>query len=628
MSSKKTRKTVPTTSTFNLREAGLDSTKKVLEQSILKINKHVNSTFIIKTFVNKSYITGLTDTNNDNTETEQFVNLQKAEIQLVTIVMIYLAHVLISFYRLNTFLSEPFDYSDEELEYIVDKLDNWIVTTNIYFFNSLPKDMNPEGFRNITNVLEAKFNVDNFGIQNVTEQEKAALRIYNEHPMISILESLSEQYALKRLDLMDKIEKEQKEKELQKWAEDIKKEEAEQRAAKAEAELLALLKGSKKTRKNKEKQKPPTRVEKPSISVEKPSISVEKPLTEKELKKIEADEKNRQKQLLEKQLKLEKEKQRNEELQKKFNELLLQPVEKPLSPPPAEKSLSPPVEKSLSPPAGKPLSPPPAEKSLSPPPVLPTLTKPLEQYFDKTQFETLKRIVRSTDASNEIKTEFPNMEFSNTADETYKYIVRSTIYVLSEITKATGFPFFCLKGGKVLQLTTLTPYISDDIDILVLNGSHKTALEIAKIIKQMFLGYPISVLDKSQITSSNTVNQNIIKMSYGTRSLKAFLDIDFSPTPAYATMFFSNLKPINFGSLLFFAQSPLQFLDEKIFFYELYKIKCTETTDQNRQNVCKYQLAKFQKVLAPLIPNNEFYLERLNYIKNAIIAALPEFSIA
>ena len=79
---------------------------------------------------------------------------------------------------------------------------------------------------------------------------------------------------------------------------------------------------------------------------------------------------------------------------------------------------------------------------------------------------------------------------------------------------------------------------------------------------------------------------------------------------------------------LVFAQSPLQFLDEKIFFYELYKIKCTETTDQNRQNVCKYQLAKFQKVLAPLIPNNEFYLERLNYIKNAIIAALPEFSIA
>ncbi len=269
---------------------------------------------------------------------------------------------------------------------------------------------------------------------------------------------------------------------------------------------------------------------------------------------------------------------------------------------------------------------PPVEKPLYPP-----MNKPL---LEKSHFETIKQLVRSKSASNEIKTEFQNMVFSNTADETYKYIVYSTMFVLSEITKTTGFPIFCLKGGKVMQITSQMPYVSDDIDILILNGSHKTALEIAGIIKKIFLGYPISILDKSQAVSSSsaaaatTVNQNIIKMSYGTRTLKAFLDIDFTPTPSYATIFFSNLKPTNFGSLLFFAQSPLQFLDEKIFFHELYKIKCSETEDQTKQNVCNYQIAKFQKVLMALIPNNMFYLERLKYINDKIIAALPYFSIA
>jgi hypothetical protein len=144
----------------------------------------------------------------------------------------------------------------------------------------------------------------------------------------------------------------------------------------------------------------------------------------------------------------------------------------------------------------------------------------------------------------------------------------------------------------------------------------------------MFVGLPISVLDKSLIaTSLPKANQNIIKISYGKTSFKAFLDIDFSPTPTYSQMFFANLYPIPFGSLLFYAQSHIQFVDEKIFFNEIYTEKCKQQRDTYKQNICKYIISKFQRILNTLISSPIFYKERVTILQPYIDKALLEFEL-
>ena len=89
-------------------------------------------------------------------------------------------------------------------------------------------------------------------------------------------------------------------------------------------------------------------------------------------------------------------------------------------------------------------------------------------------------------------------------------------------------------------------------------------------------------------------NQNIIKMSYGKTHFKAFLDIDFSQTPAYSQMFFDNLFPIPFGSLLFVAQSHLQFIDEKIFFKKI----------EDKVNFIKSYFEKLEEITIPAFKVN------------------------
>jgi hypothetical protein len=587
----------------------------VIEDSLRIIKSYVENKFVLGVYNKKLFIRGLKGEDISAPSRSNFIELQKAEITLVTTVTVYLAHILVSLLRLESFMSEELDFTAEELEYIIEKLDEFIIASNINFFNSLPSDMFPIGFRGITNVIEAVFDSDGFPMKGISESDKNILKIYDGYKLYKILETVSEAYVMKRVNILNKIDEDK-----------LKQEEAAKRAAAAEAELLASLSVSNKGNKTK-KSKKSLLAEKPA---EKPADKpADKPvlqptLSEKELKKAEADAKNRQKQLMEKQRKLEEEQRRNEEIMKKFLSVATPVEEKALSP----KALS---QKALSPKALSPKE----EKALSPKALSPTEDKALSSvadankritdYFTKDQLAELRKKVLNKEASMITENEYPNMAFTESADETFKFLVRTTLYILSEITKVTGQPFFCLKGGKILQLTQPMPYISDDIDILVLNQSHKTAAEIAALIKNCLLGYPISVLDKSKLSGTP---QNLIKMSYGSHTLKAFLDIDFAPTPAYAEVFFSNLRPVNFGSLMFYAQSPLQYVDEKVFFHELYKIKCESNTEPHNINVCNYQIAKFQKVLKVILPLYTNYLERVNYLQPLIAQALPIFTIA
>ncbi len=231
---------------------------------------------------------------------------------------------------------------------------------------------------------------------------------------------------------------------------------------------------------------------------------------------------------------------------------------------------------------------------------------------------------------------FPNMVFSLPDKSRYVHIVCATLFILSEITKHSTEQLFCLKGGKIMQLTSFTEYQSDDIDILVLNQNREVATNISKIIYSAFPD-ELSIASKETMP---TMTDNLIKLSYKIpkkNGYKSVIDIDYSPLPAYSRQFFANLHALPFGPLVFVAQNPLQFFDEKQFFLMLYSGKCSQyekTGKYDLLDTCSYIINKFRKATSHImqqmkmqgINTIEFYDERRDYLKPLVDEVLPSFS--
>ena len=111
------------------------------------------------------------------------------------------------------------------------------------------------------------------------------------------------------------------------------------------------------------------------------------------------------------------------------------------------------------------------------------------------------------------------------------------------------------------------------------------------------------------------------------------IDIDYMQVPEYSQMFFSNLHKMHFGPLLFVAQNPTQFFDEKLFFLMLYKKTLETTKNSDLIRKADFIISKFQKALQQLsnslkdngINVDEFWLERTEFIKPYVEDASQKF---
>jgi hypothetical protein len=447
-----------------------------------------------------------------------------------------------------------------------------------------------------------------------------------------------------------------------------REEAAELERQRLEAELIAMDK--KKTQKNTGSKKKASATVK---TVVEPVVKISKKEQEALLKKQEEDERNERNRL--KQLALNEE--REAEKRRKDEEFMVKFLAKPKTPSPKTPSPKTPSPKTPSP---KPLSKAPlsevslsevslsevslpkasspdtrqaatdglsALEPLSKAPLsevsLPkaSLPEPNKEIFESSLIPTkmysdLIAYVRQPQIVPFILNEFPNMVFSLPDNSRYVHIVCATLFILSEITKYSTEQLFCLKGGKIMQLTSFTEYESDDIDILVLNHNKEVATSISKIIYSAFPN-ELSIASKDTIP---TMTDNLIKISYKIPNIngyKSVIDIDYSPLPEYSQQFFSNLHAIPFGPLVFVAQNPLQFFDEKQFFLMLYSEKCNQYEKTGKYNLlgtCSYIINKFRKATSHImqqmkrqgIKTIEFYDERRDYLKPFVDKVLPTFN--
>lgn len=442
-----------------------------------------------------------------------------------------------------------------------------------------------------------------------------------------------------------------------------RKEEAEeQERQRLEAELIAMDK--KKTQKNTGPKKKASATAKTYVE---PVVKISKKEQEALLKKQEEDERNERNRLKQLALKEEKEaekKRKEEEFMAKFMAKPKTPSPKTPSPKASlsEVSLPKPLSKAPSPdtkqaatdglsasgPLSNASSPIASLSKASSPkssPITPfptaSISEPNKEISESSLIPTkmysdLIAYVRQPQIVPFILNEFPNMVFLLPDNSRYVHIVCATLFILSEITKHSTEQLFCLKGGKIMQLTSFTEYESDDIDILVLNHNKEVATSISKIIYSAFPD-ELSIASKEILPS---MTDNLIKISYkipNKNGYKSVIDIDYSPLPAYSRQFFANLHAIPFGPLVFVAQNPLQFFDEKQFFLMLYSGKCSQyekTGKYNLLGVCSYIINKFRKATSHImqqmkmqgINTIEFYDERRDYLKPLVDEVLPSFS--
>lgn len=179
----------------------------------------------------------------------------------------------------------------------------------------------------------------------------------------------------------------------------------------------------------------------------------------------------------------------------------------------------------------------------------------------------------------------PQQQFTETAldFETYNKHLCAIMLIYSIISyrmiSQNYIPVF--KGGKAIQLVTIRPYLTEDIDLIIIpyNGHMYNAEEAKRVaghisyLTQWFLGEAtVSVLDPPRPGTRAFGNPYIYKLSYikqnpnridertgkPIRQYKQMSDIDFKPVPQEASSFFTDI--INFSLFITELNTPVLFI--------------------------------------------------------------------
>jgi hypothetical protein len=335
------------------------------------------------------------------------------------------------------------------------------------------------------------------------------------------------------------------------------------------------------------------------VAIATPVVAASEPVTAT-VRLSEAAERNRAKQLAEKAKAAEATRLRNEEIMRRYYE--------------AQAAANKPKIKEFVP------------KNFTPLSVPTSVTKNWIDtgVFSILEITTIMQTLKNPNIVARVIADIPSTEFNETASPMYIHTVCATMILVSELSKKDAS--IVLKGGKAAQvansgyLKTMTKHVSNDVDVLLLNGTQDKALRIAEFVKDMLPNSShISMLDKT------SMEQPLVKLSLTTPFMQAFLDIDYGTPMA---MFYDNIVDVHCGSLFYHIQHPMNYFEEKVYYYMLYQKKlktlnktcnCAHPLSPTCVKDCSYHQFTFNKFLETMKASiNE--LQKTHYASETLLA--------